>query len=155
MLQNGTPITILVADADADDRLLLEEEFAELRLHNTLHFVEDGERLMQYLSRAGDYVHLAQEPLPHMILLNPKLPRLDGTTALAEMRKHPELSKIPVTILTSSQSEQDLLQAHGIAADSFITKPVTLMNLLEAVKATRRLWLTICAPIEDDEPKAA
>lgn len=148
----ATPITILVADADADDRLLLEELFAENHLHNPLHFVEDGEQFMQYLRREGDYASLKDEPLPRVILLNLKLPKLDAPAALADIRQDPALGGIPIIVMTASQTGQDILRAHDIGANAFISKPITLPALFNAVSTTVDCWVKVVAPAEDDQP---
>lgn len=150
----ATPITILVADADADDRMLLEELFAENNLHNPLHFVQDGEQFLQYLGRQGDYASLKDEPFPRVILLNLKLPKLDAPAALAEIRQDPNLRNIPVIVLTTSQTEQDILSAHDIGANAFISKPITLPALFNAVSTTVDCWIKVVAPTEDGQSDA-
>ena len=154
MQPTATPITILVADADADDRMLLEELFNEHNLHNPLHFVSNGEQFMQYLQRTGEYAEFKDEPLPRVILLNLKLPRLDPPAALAQIRQDPILRDIPVIVLTTSQTEQDILSAHDIGANAFISKPVTLPALFNAVSTTTDCWIKVVGPAEPVQPCA-
>jgi len=144
----ATPITILVADADADDRMLLQELFADHHLHNPLHFVKDGDQFMQYMQRTGEFAEFKDEPLPRVILLNLKLPKLDAPAALAEIRQDPALSGIPVIVLTTSQTEQDILRARDIGANAFISKPVTLHELFNAVSTTADCWINVIGPAE-------
>jgi two-component system response regulator len=155
MQPTATPITILVADADADDRMLLQELFAEHNLLNPLHFVSNGEQFMQYLHRTGEFAEFKDEPLPRVILLNLKLPKLDAPAALAEIRQDPALSGIPVIVLTTSQTEQDILSAHDIGANAFISKPVTLPALFNAVSTTADCWIKVVGPAQNDQASAA
>jgi CheY-like chemotaxis protein len=111
----GKPITILMADDDPDDRLLLQEAWEENRLANVLHFVEDGEALMDYLHRRGRYTSLINEPLPGLILLDLNMPKKDGREALRELKADPHLRRIPVVVLTTSKAEEDILRSYDLA----------------------------------------
>ena len=123
MSRIAKPITILYADDDAEDRMLVKDAWAENRLANELHFVEDGEELMDYLRRRGQYTHLANQPLPGMVLLDLNMPRKDGREALQEIKADPRLRSIPVVILTTSKAEEDILRAYDLGVNSFILKP--------------------------------
>lgn len=137
------PITLLLADDDADDRLLMQEALEESRLVNDLRFVTDGEELMDYLCRRGDYADPAQSPKPGLILLDLNMPRKDGREALEEIKANPALRRIPIVILTTSKAEQDVLRSYDLGVNSFITKPVTFEGLVEVMKAFSRYWLQI------------
>ncbi len=139
-MSNNETITILLADDDPDDRLMAKEAFEESRLANPLEMVEDGEELMQYLLRQGKY---ADKPKPGMILLDLNMPRKDGREALREIKSHPELKRIPVIILTTSKSEEDILRTYDLGVNSFITKPVTFEGLVEVVKVLGKYWFEI------------
>ena len=141
MTQSIEPIVILMADDDADDRLLTQEALEESRVINELRFVEDGEQLLAYLRREGPFAHLDQEPLPGLILLDLNMPRKDGREALAEIKTDPQLKRIPVVILTTSKQEEDILRSYDLGAASFITKPVTFEGLVELMKALGRYWI--------------
>jgi len=145
MEREGTPITILVADDDADDRMLIEDAFDESRLQNPLHFVEDGEQLLQYLRREGDYEKLRSEPYPGVILLDLNMPKMCGRTALGLIKEDPELRRIPIIILTTSKAEEDILRTYGLGVSSFITKPVTFDRLVDVVKTIGAYWIEIVA----------
>ena len=145
MTHEGEPITILVADDDADDRMLIQDAFEESRLTNPLHFVEDGEQLLAYLRREGRFADLAGQPYPGVILLDLNMPRMCGRTALAEIKKDEELCRIPVIILTTSKAEEDILRTYGLGVSSFITKPVTFDGLVEVVNAIGSYWIQIVA----------
>jgi CheY-like chemotaxis protein len=137
------PITILMADDDADDRMLTKEAFAESHLHNDLRFVEDGEELLDYLKRRGKYADPATSPRPGLILLDLNMPRKDGREALVEIKADPELRTIRVVVLTTSKAEEDILRSYNLSAASYITKPVTFEALIEVVKALGKYWLEI------------
>lgn len=136
-------VTILMADDDPDDRLLMEDAFAEIRLDNPLDFVVDGVDLMDYLYRRGNYTHLAGAPLPGLILLDLNMPRKNGREALHEIKQDEMLRKIPIVILTTSKAEEDLLTSYNLGANSFIVKPVTFDKLVEVIRAVTDYWLCI------------
>jgi CheY-like chemotaxis protein len=136
------PITILMAEDDADDRLLACDAMQESRLGNSFHVVEDGQELMDYLNRAGKYA-TEEAPRPGLILLDLNMPRMDGRQALREIKSNPELRRIPVVILTTSKTEEDILRAYDLGANSFITKPVTFDRLVEIVRTLGRYWFNI------------
>ena len=95
-------ITVLVADDDPDDRLLIQDAFDENSLSNSLAFVNDGEELMDYLHRRGAYEHLGNAPFPGIILLDLNMPKKDGRTALKEIKADEALQRIPVIVLSSA-----------------------------------------------------
>jgi CheY-like chemotaxis protein len=136
-------ITILYADDDAEDRMLVKEAWAENRLANDLHFVEDGEELMDYLRRRGSYTHLADQPLPGMILLDLNMPRKDGREALQEIKADPRLRSIPVVVLTTSKAEEDILRAYDLGVNSFILKPVTFQSLVDLTLTLSKYWFEV------------
>jgi CheY-like chemotaxis protein len=135
-------ITILMADDDADDRMLAREAMEESRLGNSFRFVEDGEELMEYLKQEGRYSP-ATAPRPGLILLDLNMPRKDGRQALQEIKSDPELRRIPVVILTTSKTEQDILSAYDLGANSFITKPVTFERLVDIIRTLGLYWFNI------------
>ena len=97
-------ITILLADDDADDRMMAADALEESRLANDLKFVEDGEELMDYLHRRGKYAEPNAAPRPGLILLDLNMPKKDGREALREIKAEPELRSIPVVVLTTSKA---------------------------------------------------
>lgn len=137
------PITILMADDDADDRMMTREAFQESRVANDLHFVEDGEELMDYLKRRGKFSDPALSPRPGLILLDLNMPRKDGREALAEIKADPSLKQIRVIVLTTSKAEEDIFRSYDLSAASYITKPVTFESLVEVIKALGKYWLEI------------
>lgn len=145
MDKRGNVITILMADDDADDRMLAKDALEECRLANDLRFVEDGEELMDYLYHRGSFADPADSPRPGLILLDLNMPRKDGREALKEIRADPELRPIPVVVLTTSQAEEDILRSYDLGANSYVTKPVTFQSLVEIMKALGRYWFNIVA----------
>ena len=137
------PITILMADDDDDDRLLAKAALEECRLANDLHFVADGEELMDYLYRRGNYTKLSDAPRPGLILLDLNMPKKDGREALREIKEDQDLRYIPIVILTTSQAEEDIYRSYDLGANSYITKPVTFDSLVSVMKALGRYWFEI------------
>lgn len=136
-------ITILIADDDADDRLMIRDALEENRLANNLKFVEDGEELMDYLLRQGKYRSIEKSPRPGLILLDLNMPKKDGREALSEIKNHPELKRIPVVVLTTSKTEEDIYRTYHLGVNSFITKPVTFDSLVNITKDLGRYWFEI------------
>jgi CheY-like chemotaxis protein len=141
MSNPGSPITILMADDDADDRMLTKEALEESRVMNELYFVEDGEELMDYLYRRGNYAEGAKAPRPGLILLDLNMPRKDGREALREIKADPNLRRIPIVIMTTSKAEEDVYRSYDLGANSFITKPVTFERLVELMRALGQYWI--------------
>src|SRR3984885_11617455 len=123
--RTSRPIIILYADDDPEDRMLVKDAWAESHLANELHFVEDGEELLDYLNQRGKFASLAGSPLPGMILLDLNMPKKDGREALQEIKADQRLRSIPVVVLTTSKAEEDILRAYDLGVNSFILKPVT------------------------------
>jgi len=138
-----TTVTILMADDDEDDCMLAHEALAESRLANDLHFVRDGEELMDYLYRRGKYVDSRSSPRPGLILLDLNMPRKDGREALREIKADPNFRQIPIVVLTTSKAEEDIYRSYDLGANSFITKPVTFASLVEVMKTIGKYWFEI------------
>ncbi|MGI9512133.1 MAG: response regulator [Anderseniella sp.] len=136
---------ILIADDDEDDLMLIADAFEESRLKNPIDFVKDGEELMLYLRKEGPYADTDDIPLPGIILLDLNMPKKDGRTALKEIREDPKLRNIPIVVLTTSKSEEDILKTYDLGVNSFITKPVTFDRLVDVVKVLRQYWIEIVA----------
>ena len=133
------PAIILMADDDADDRLLAQDALAESKIPNELHFVENGEELMDYLYRRGRF-SAASAPRPGLILLDLNMPKKDGRDALSEIKSDPELRRIPVVVLTTSQADSDIARIYELGANSFITKPVSFHALVGVMRSVGHYW---------------
>lgn len=136
-------VNILIADDDQDDCLLTREAFRECKIANRLHFVHDGEALLDYLKRRPPYDDEQKFPMPGLILLDLNMPLKDGREALTEIKADKVLRAIPVVILTTSSAEEDILVSYDLGVNSFITKPVSYSGLIEVIRALSRYWLDI------------
>jgi CheY-like chemotaxis protein len=143
MTKYPKPITILMADDDADDRELTREAFEESRIANDLRFVEDGAELLDYLYHRGKYSDPATSPRPGLILLDLNMPKKDGREALQEIKADPKLKNIRIVVLTTSKAEADILRTYDLSATSYITKPVTFAGLVDVIKTIGKYWLEI------------
>ena len=142
-MKNATPITILMADDDADDRQLTREALEDARLINDIRFVENGEELLEYLRRQGKWAAPADSPRPGLILLDLNMPRKDGRTVLKEIKQDPEFRTIPVVILTTSKSDEDVYRSYDLGVNSYIVKPVTFEALVDILQTLEKYWFEI------------
>ena len=136
-------MVILMADDDADDRLLAKDALNECKITNALHFVENGEELLDYLRQKGKYASLANTPRPGLILLDLNMPRKDGREALQEIKADPKLRSIPVVVLTTSKAETDISRIYELGANSFITKPVSFDALIKVMSDLVHYWFEL------------
>ena len=145
-------IRILLAEDDPDDRLLTRRALQKSRIANTIATVEDGEELMEYLRHEGEYSDSEEAPRPGLILLDLNMPRMDGREALKKIKSDPDLRRIPVIVLTTSEAEQDVWESYDLGAGAFVTKPVTFDGLADAIQALGDFWFEIVKlPSERDE----
>ena len=140
---NPKSIVILVADDDAEDRMLVKEALEEGRLANNVHFVVDGEELMNYLRGKGKFADRAKYPPPGLVLLDLNMPKKDGREAMKEIKSDPILRVIPIVVLTTSKAEEDILRTYNLGVNSFITKPVTFSSLVDIMKTLGKYWFEI------------
>ena len=137
---NVKPIELLlVEDSEPDVRLTIEA-LHEAKVKNRLWVVEDGVEAIDFLRRQGKY---ADSPRPDLILLDLNLPRKDGRQVLKEIKADDSLKRIPVVVLTTSKSEEDVLRAYALHANCYITKPVDFNRFMEVVKSIENFWLTV------------
>lgn len=134
-------IPILIADDDQDDCLMTREAFREAKLDNPLHFVHDGEALLDYLWRRPPYDDNRLYPMPGLILLDLNMPRMDGREALQAIKHDARLRSIPVVILSTSSASEDILHSYATGVNSFITKPASFSGLLHCIKTLGQYWL--------------
>lgn len=146
------PVTILIADDDPDDRMLALDALTESNLGQTIHFVEDGDELLDYLYQRGKYADPATATQPGLILLDLNMPRKDGRDTIREIRADAHFRHIPIIVLTTSSAQRDILGVYTLGANSFITKPVTFDGLVDVMQALRRYWIEIAElPSVDNE----
>jgi two-component system, chemotaxis family, response regulator Rcp1 len=130
---------LLVEDSPGDVRLT-REAFKDAKVHINLQVASDGAEAMAFLRREGKY---ADVPRPDLILLDLNLPKKSGREVLEEIKDDPNLKSIPVVILTTSASEQDVLRSYLLHANCFITKPVDLTGFLKVVRSIDNFWLSV------------
>lgn len=133
-------IEILLIEDNPDDVDLMLEAFKEGRVRNRVNVAEDGAEALAFLRRTGNYTRV---PRPDVILLDLNLPGMSGHEVLAEIKADPSLRRIPVVILTSSASEQDIVKSYNLSANCFITKPGDLNEFLSLVRAIDSFWLDV------------
>lgn len=138
---NGTMEVLLVEDNPGDIRLT-EEAFKEASLECNLHVVEDGVEALAFLNKKGKYKNV---PRPDFILLDLNLPKKDGRQVLKEIKESSALKFIPVIILSTSKSEDDIIRTYNLHANCYISKPVDLDNFIEVVQNIKAFWFTIVA----------
>ena len=143
MENNKRPIVILIADDDAEDRMLINEALEESRLKNKVQFVENGEELMDYLHNRNNFSSKEKYPTPGLILLDLNMPKKDGREALKEIKADETLKLIPIVVLTTSKAEEDVLRTYDLGVSSFITKPVTFSSLVDVMKTLSKYWFEI------------
>jgi CheY-like chemotaxis protein len=131
---------VLMADDDEEDCFLATEAFTESGTKAGFSCVQDGIKLMDYLSACAD---ARQSRLPDLILLDLNMPRKDGREALLEIKSNPVLQSIPVVILTTSSEEKDMDFSKKAGADSFVTKPGTFSEWIEMMKSLAGQWLSV------------
>lgn len=142
-MPSNKSIVILMADDDADDRLLAKDALNECRITNQLHFVENGEELLDYLRQTGKYASASGNTKPGLILLDLNMPRKDGREALQEIKSDPLLRSIPVVVLTTSKADTDISRIYELGANSFITKPVSFDALVKVMGDLVHYWFEL------------
>ena len=139
-LGGGRLIKILLVEDNPGDIRLAKEAFKESKVHNKLHVVEDGKEAMDFLKKEGKY---ADAPRPDMILLDLNLPVKDGREVLAEVKSDEDLRRIPIVVLTTSRTEEDVIKTYNLHANCYITKPVDMDQFLDVVRTIEGFWFTI------------
>jgi CheY-like chemotaxis protein len=139
-LTTNAAIELLLVEDDPGDVLMTTEALEESKLLVQLHIVRDGEEAVAFLRRQGDH---AQAPKPDLILLDLNLPRLDGREVLAIIKGDPELRRIPVVILTTSEAEEDVLRSYDLHANAYVTKPVDFDAFCSAIRQIDDFFLSV------------
>jgi len=136
--------TVLLVEDDPNDILLIQRAFRKANLTNiNMQVIQDGDAAIDYLDGAGDYTDRDRYPFPVLILLDLKLPRRSGLEVLGWLRQQPELRRLPVIILTSSQENTDVNRAYDLGANSYLVKPLGLNALVEVVTTINMYWLLL------------
>jgi len=140
MNEKNKPLVILMAEDDADDRLLVKDALKECQCEVDLRFVENGEELLNYLGRSGNFSALERSPRPGLILLDLNMPRKDGREALREIKSNSDFRSIPVVVLTTSGADTDIEGVYQLGANSFISKPVEFEQLVNVMRLLGQYW---------------
>jgi CheY-like chemotaxis protein len=134
------PVNVLLVEDDEGDVLMTREAFEFYKVRNPLHVVSDGEQALQFVRRTGPY---ADAPRPGLILLDVNLPRVSGLEVLAELKQDPELSTIPVVMLTTSRADEDILRSYSLHANAFVSKPVDFEQFTAAIRQIDDFFLSL------------
>ena len=139
---SGKLVHILLVEDSPTDVMLTKEAMVQYKVLNPLDIVEDGVDAMDYLKRRGKY---ADKPVtrPGLIILDLNLPRMSGREVLYELKQHPELSNIPVVVLTTSKSEEDVVKSYCLHANCYITKPVDFAKFIDVVRSINDFWFGV------------
>jgi CheY-like chemotaxis protein len=143
---------ILVAEDDPTDAYFFQRAFKRAGLQVLLHFVRDGQEVIDYLQGTGTFADRAAHPLPQLVLLDLKMPRLDGFEVLEWVRKQPGFSGLQVVIFSSSGEPKDMNRAYGLGANWYLVKPHSIEELTALVGRFKKFWLE---GGKDPGPKAA
>jgi len=140
--ENGQLVHILLVEDSPTDVMLTREAMEQYKVLNPLDIVEDGVEAMDYLKRRGKYA--GQEiSWPGLIILDLNLPRMSGREVLYELKQDPELRNIPVVVLTTSKSEEDVIKSYCLHANCYITKPVDFSKFIDVVRSINEFWFGV------------
>jgi len=144
-MKNLRPIRIMLVEDDPGDQKLIQMSLLNQKIANEVFITESGEEALEYLSacKAGDN----ETPVPELILLDLNMPGMGGKEFLRRIKGDGELDTIPVVILTTSDSEQDVLDSYKLHASGYIKKPVNLQDFHEVMSALEDYWFVICRRI--------
>ena len=134
------PVEVLLAEDNPGDVMLTKKALKRGKLANNLHVVTDGVEALSFLRHQGEY---ADAPRPDLVLLDLNMPRKDGQEVLEELKNDPELRRIPVVILTSSESEEDIVKSYELNANAYLTKPVDFDGFVEIVDRLEDFWFQV------------
>lgn len=137
---DGSPIDVLLIEDNPGDQELTREALKRGRINNTLHVVDDGEDAMAFLRQQGEYAGVVR---PGLILLDLNLPKMDGREVLKQIKQDHSLKTIPVVVLTTSESERDVLQSYQLNANCYLTKPVEFKDFIEVISVLEQFWFTL------------
>jgi two-component system, response regulator len=132
---------LLVEDSATDGKLLLRA-FGKWNVVNEITVVRDGVEALDFLHGSG----FEGRPLPSLVLLDLKLPRIDGLEVLRRIREHERTRRVPVVVLTSSREDEDIMRSYALGANAYVRKPVNFAEFVEAAKTVGLFWLVLNEP---------
>jgi two-component system, response regulator len=136
-------VEILLVEDNPNDVQLTLHALKRHRLTNRIHVVRDGAEALEFLFATGAYAHRTRADRPRVVMLDLKLPRVDGMEVLREIRRNPGTRTLPVVILTSSSEERDIAETYDLGANSYIVKPVDFEQFTEAVRQLGLYWVLL------------
>lgn len=142
-MKSKSPVEILLVEDDPRDIELTRHALQKENLCNNIHTVRDGEEALEFLFGRGAYRDRQNGPNPYLVLLDLKLPKVDGLEVLREMKNHERTRGIPVVVLTSSREQRDLVESYRLGTNSYIQKPVDFAQFQAAVKQVGLYWLLL------------
>ncbi len=137
----GNPAVILLVEDDEAHAMLTMRTLEDEKIANEIHWVVDGEEAVNYLFRRGKYADKGKSPRPDLILLDLRLPKRDGHEVLREIKKSNDLKHIPVVVLTTSESEGDMVKAYSNYVNSYLVKPIDFGEFTEMIRELGFYWL--------------
>ncbi len=140
MNETAKPNVIVMAEDDADDRVLIKDALAECQWNAEIRFVENGEQLMDYLEHKGTFTDPQSSPRPGLVILDLNMPRKDGREVLREMKANADFRRIPVVVLTTSHADTDIERIYDLGANSFISKPLDFQSLVNLMRLLGQYW---------------
>jgi CheY-like chemotaxis protein len=143
---------ILLAEDREDDILLIRKAFERGFISNPFYVVRNGDEVIAYLQGVKQYANRSEYPLPHLLLLDLKMPGTDGFQVLEWIRGQSTLSSLRVVVLTSSENIRDVNKAYHLGANSFLVKPMDFQNFVQLCKTVREYWLTMDKQPEVSRP---
>jgi len=141
------PFVVLMAEDDEHDIVATRRAWKKHHIANPLYIVNDGEECLDYLHQRGKYSEQGTAPRPGILLLDIKMPKMDGLVVLEHIRKEKELRLLPVVILTTSKAEEDRLRSYDLGANAYVVKPVGFRNFSEAVRTISLFWELVELPM--------
>jgi CheY-like chemotaxis protein len=142
-LANPDSVEILLVEDNPNDLALTQRALKKARLANNLHVCRDGEEALEFLFGGGDQCNLSNGQLPRVVLLDLKLPKVDGLEVLRRMKSDPRTRTIPVVMLTSSKEQKDVVESYNLGVNSYIVKPVNFEGFSAAVEQLGMYWLLV------------
>ncbi len=143
---NTTPFVVLKAEDDEHDIVAVKRAWKKGKINNLLYIVNDGEECLDYLHQRGKYSEQGTAPRPGILLLDIKMPKMDGLAVLEYVRKNDEFHRLPVIILTTSKDEADRLKSYDLQANAYIIKPIGFDNFSKAVNTINLFWELVALP---------
>lgn len=152
MADRTRPSCILLVDDNRMDVELTLDAFAEAHLTNPIHVARSGQEALDYLFGDGEYADRQQHPLPDVVLLDLKMPGIDGFEVLRRIKDAPSTRRIPTVVLTSSREDGDRAMSYDIGANSYLVKPVSFEGFVTVLRSIANYWLTVNVGPPDERP---